>query len=376
LIYHFDIIIYNKLESPILWTEGNEDQSEQGKFRAIPAKYVTSLFEVKSRLNRKNVKDSLQKLDQTKDFKDQLSPLFFCGIIFIDLKEEDNTKEAIIKELINGKDVHGFSGGLVLRYEGDHTCTGLIRIFESEPNKSLDNEQLSPLAKPIDELNIYLTEEGSLTLAERGSGAKFIATSNRQWSVTKIYGVIYDDSDKAIHLDWSRSGFSDFCIDLLSSLEGIPFNDKNKPSFGQVFDKVETKKAPLQPPNKIDGEPFLELEMYDGRIHGERFTIEEMGDELLIKIHVEIFNRGNKSAFIYEDKFKSKYELTAGNSIVKHNDFSLGKSNDEKNIRDILNEKPIEMNYRIIYHADGNEKERLSIERKLKITAENAEFID
>jgi hypothetical protein len=62
-IYHYDIIIYNHLEAPVLWTEGNQDNSEQGKFRAVPAKYVYAVYEVKSRLTKKNVVDAFNKLD-------------------------------------------------------------------------------------------------------------------------------------------------------------------------------------------------------------------------------------------------------------------------------------------------------------------------
>ena len=51
-IYHYDIIIYNQLDAPVLWTEGNEDNSDQGKYRAIPAEHVVAVFEVKSRLTK------------------------------------------------------------------------------------------------------------------------------------------------------------------------------------------------------------------------------------------------------------------------------------------------------------------------------------
>jgi hypothetical protein len=47
-LYHYDIIIYNVLEAPVLWTEGNEDNSEQGKYRAIPAEHVVAVYEVKA----------------------------------------------------------------------------------------------------------------------------------------------------------------------------------------------------------------------------------------------------------------------------------------------------------------------------------------
>src|SRR5437660_1678825 len=33
---HFDVIIYDRLESPVLWREHNPDRSEQGQSRPIP----------------------------------------------------------------------------------------------------------------------------------------------------------------------------------------------------------------------------------------------------------------------------------------------------------------------------------------------------
>ena len=49
-LYHFDVIIYDAMASPVLWIDGNRDSSDQGKKRAIPAKHVRSVFEVKASL--------------------------------------------------------------------------------------------------------------------------------------------------------------------------------------------------------------------------------------------------------------------------------------------------------------------------------------
>src|SRR5438128_1692670 len=48
---HFDIIIYDQLESPILWVEGDPDVSLQGRVRALPVEYVRAVLEVKSRFS-------------------------------------------------------------------------------------------------------------------------------------------------------------------------------------------------------------------------------------------------------------------------------------------------------------------------------------
>ena len=243
-IYHYDIIIYNRLEAPVLWTEGNQDNSEQGKYRAIPAKHVVAVYEVKSRLTKDNVAEALSKLDQTKDFSNQLNKNYTCGAIFIDLKESDKNKESILKELRKGANVFGFSGGMVLRYEGDDTPTGIISLLNTESNSEAESIHCKPLAKRIDDLNIYITEEGNLECAEPGSGAIMVVTAENTWSVSKLYGVTYKEGSISVYLSWSRSNFSEFCINLLSALEGLPYNDKNRPSFGRVFDKIELKMKP------------------------------------------------------------------------------------------------------------------------------------
>src|SRR5262245_32291332 len=45
---HFDVIIYDQLNAPILWVEDHPDVSEGGKSRAIPVELVRSVLEVKS----------------------------------------------------------------------------------------------------------------------------------------------------------------------------------------------------------------------------------------------------------------------------------------------------------------------------------------
>ncbi len=45
---HYDVIIYNRLDSPVLWTEKSPDHSPSGRIRAIPAEYVHGVLEVKT----------------------------------------------------------------------------------------------------------------------------------------------------------------------------------------------------------------------------------------------------------------------------------------------------------------------------------------
>lgn len=59
---HFDVIIYDQLDAPILWVEGHPDVSESGKSRAIPAEYVRAILEVKSTYNSTESKDAIEHL--------------------------------------------------------------------------------------------------------------------------------------------------------------------------------------------------------------------------------------------------------------------------------------------------------------------------
>jgi hypothetical protein len=369
-IYHYDIIIYNRLDAPVLWTEGNEDNSEQGKYRAIPARHVIAVYEVKSRLTKSNVSKSLDKLSQTKDFSDQLNPLYSCGVIFIELKESDNNRESIIKELIKGKDVFGFSGGMVLRYEGDDTCTALINIFDVEQTEENKNNRCQPLAKPIDDLNIYLTEDGSLQIAEKGGGGKLVGSSKNSWYMSKEYSVIFNEGNKSVYLTWSRSNFSDFCIDLLRTLEGLQCNDKT-PRFGQIFDSIERKKAPTQSATPEKGKPFLDLKLYEGDEHGEKLKIDS--DTISFLVFVE--NKGDVAAIISDDSFKSSCELEPGKSAIKPVSLKIEDNNKYNSIMEFLKEGPVEIPYRLVYYPINTDKEFCAIEKNIRITECDIEFI-
>ena len=59
---HFDVIIYDQLESPVLWVEDSPDVSSQGRSLAIPVEYVRSILEVKSIFSTTTVRDAIEHL--------------------------------------------------------------------------------------------------------------------------------------------------------------------------------------------------------------------------------------------------------------------------------------------------------------------------
>ena len=146
---HFDVIIYDQLESPILWVEDNPDNSTQGRSMAIPVEYVRAILEVKASFSARTVKQVLDHLGDlssllrhvdapTDRYKLHIPQTFCCGSIFFELRKAEASSDAALNTIIDGSGLQGFFGGLVLRGEG-HTLphTARIHLTESElPNES------------------------------------------------------------------------------------------------------------------------------------------------------------------------------------------------------------------------------------------------
>ena len=72
---HFDVIIYDKIECPVLWIEKNSDRSNQGQSKAIPVDYVRGVLEIKSTFNRESVSKAFEKLGELTPFLKGIDPL-------------------------------------------------------------------------------------------------------------------------------------------------------------------------------------------------------------------------------------------------------------------------------------------------------------
>ncbi len=373
-LYHYDIIIYQALEAPVLWTEGNYDNSQQGKYLAIPAKYVVALYEVKSRLTKKSVVDSIDKLKEINSFKDQLPDTYHSGVIYVDLKESDVKKTYLIKELYRGVEAHGFIGGMVLRYESDDTSTGMISL---NPIDAPDSEDSSlPLAKKIDDLNIYLTEDGNTQLAESGGGAAVVYTGE-YWAVSKIYGVRYTSKNLIIGLSWSRSGFSQFCIRLINLLDGNYDPDKQI-TFGQIFEKLSIKEATLQESICNPNTPYLRLNI---KKHNESeiptVTYSKRNSEAQINFTVSLDNTGNCPLTVSDDGFKSKIDLPVGGKTEKVVSINVS-INGDKSIEDFkqgIESGRLIIPYRVVYHKQEKNPEFIQVKENVKIMPTSVESV-
>lgn len=369
-IYHYDIIIYDNIESPILWTEGNKDTSELGHYRAIPAKHVYAVYEVKSRITKQSASEAISKLEQINAFSVQLNPRFTCGIIFIDLKEQENKFKSILKEFDKGSNIFGFRGGMILRYEGDEYITGLISLHEPNNQNSCMNDKSWPLAKSVNGLGVYLTEEGGLTITEGGVGAILIADPDRNsWYVSKSYGSSWESSERMVLLNWSRSNFATFCMNLLSSLEGTSIDPKRPPMFGMIFDNIQLQKAPLQSEKRQHGLPFISLKIVDSDKNGVAFE----SNKINLSFTVEIKNECDKEIILSDDRFKTKIDVAADGKVGKFVTL-IGECRNVKPFKKKLAMEGFELPYRIVYYETTGEKVLYAVEKLVRFKDSKVEF--
>jgi hypothetical protein len=374
-IYHYDVIIYNKLEAPVLWVDGNADESEQGKFRAIPAKYVSCIFEVKATLNKKSAAESVKKLSEINGFKDQLPANFCCGSIFFELKNSENKSKTILPELLKGMNLFKCIGGMILRAEVDPSMIGIAEFGLSEPHETRDLANNLHLARPIDELELYATEEGNIQFAGSGVGATFVTTGKNEWSFSKTYSRSHYEGSKMVHLTWSRSNFSEFIALLLISLEQLPREQKEQFSFGRVFETAERKEIPEQSVTPIKGLPFVKLEVKANEETGEFLTFEQNENgEWILWFAIVATNMGAEEVILSNNAFEKSAKIPPGKTAkTRENVLVQLKDAQPVSIEQVLEEikssgSPINYSSRFVYKTKEEKGDYYSLHKSFKIT--------
>jgi hypothetical protein len=125
---HFDVIIYDRLEAPVLWIENTPDATEIGTSRAIPAEFVRGVLEVKAAFNTKSVADAIEHLSDldsllqdvdapNQQFKKFLPQRFFTAVVFFELRNEDRNAWSALSKFIPDRN-RVWPGGLILSGEG------------------------------------------------------------------------------------------------------------------------------------------------------------------------------------------------------------------------------------------------------------------
>lgn len=196
---HFDVVIYDRLEAPVLWIEENPDMSSAGRSLAIPVEYVHAVLEVKSQLTVKTARDAISHLadlkplmsgqdDTNERYKLHLPQGFVCGCIFVDLSQESSKNPKLLAEFIEGAGLRGYFGGLILRGEA-HTLphTGRVSLLQSE----------EPVAA--------IVRDGQAQLLEFGMAKSVKVTEMLHLSAM---------------MKWSESEFAQFGFDLVAMMRG------------------------------------------------------------------------------------------------------------------------------------------------------------
>ncbi|MFP9097927.1 DUF6602 domain-containing protein [Flavobacterium sp. RHBU_24] len=205
---HYDVIIYDQLESPVLWVEGNPDSSSQGRSMAIPVEYVCGVIEVKAVFNKKSVKQAVNQLGKLRplmgfrkpsvhDYRFYLPENFFCATVFFELHKENERDFGALDALLDGSDLRGFYGGYILRPE----------LHEQYSSGKISFE--------------YLREE----VDPNNSSLLF-------WSSSKCKKV--NDLYLRARLLHSETHFSEFAFDIIALLKGTyrPYSLSSMYGFG------------------------------------------------------------------------------------------------------------------------------------------------
>jgi hypothetical protein len=192
---HYDVIIYNRLDSPVLWTEISPDHSMSGRIRAIPAEYVHGVLEVKSTFNAKNIADAFKKLnelapllgieDSNEPYKQYIPSDFYMGMIFFELPEREQDKLQLLNKLMPANFLRGFFGGIVLSAEGlDQRNTAQFRYV------SVSGSPLPPLAK-IKNRTLVSEEDGIWSDSKERSPGEY-TTCMFSWAVQNFALFAFD----------------------------------------------------------------------------------------------------------------------------------------------------------------------------------------
>jgi len=185
---HFDVIIFDALNAPVLWRTDNPDQSSQGSVLAIPVEHVLAVLEIKASLNA-------GRLSPRSPSSPSLTPL---------------------AELSAELPRSCYTGGIVLSAAADSTdyAAAAIRLFDSS----------------------------TPTQADIGPGRQRLLAGDPLSD-----SVPAGDRHRSVRLVWSPSAFALFAHDLVAMLRGTYQHEAFSSRHGLSYPTPETGPAALFP---------------------------------------------------------------------------------------------------------------------------------
>lgn len=233
-LYHYDIIIYNRLDSPVLWTESDSS----GKAQAIPAKFIYHIIEVKSTFDGKNIRDGLKKIKSLDEFKEFLPDHFKSSLLFVEMKNGVINKQNILRKFY-GSLPFSFNEALILRSELNEDMSATLHLQKLKD----EEEKITPLAKDIDEIKMTKTDFG-FNLETGGTSLELSKDKKKpeKIHVIKGYSSTVHEKELMISLRWSFNEFSAFSFRLLNALH--PYNPINygASEFGKIYNVISFQK--------------------------------------------------------------------------------------------------------------------------------------
>lgn len=165
----FDVIIYNQMESPVLWVEGSPDEAAHRRVRAIPAEHVCGVIEVKSAFSKRTSEAAIDKLRELGPYfgDEEVRPKhvpkflpanFFCATVFFELRKADAKQVSAVHTHFPSR-IRKYYGPLILRGEGLHPeNSGVIwGSYNAEGSKPIP-----------DDTPASLLEQGMHPISENG----------------------------------------------------------------------------------------------------------------------------------------------------------------------------------------------------------------
>jgi len=150
---HYDVIIYDQLQAPVLWASKSPDQSAHGRDRIIPVEYVHSIIEVKSQFTMATVKKAVKKLGEVDPYLAETNERgtalprffpdhFFKGCVFFERRKSRESLQKTLDEFLPLFNSRGVPGVIVLRDEyhpNESFRMWITRITEANPPEGRKN---------------------------------------------------------------------------------------------------------------------------------------------------------------------------------------------------------------------------------------------
>lgn len=175
----WDIIVYDSMESPVLFVREDGDTQESDGKRGIPVEYVKAVIEVKATFNKASSKKATEKLMKLREFlrkygseenKPALPNTFSAFAVFFEtkVKNEKEYRDALGEmSIMWQKDpLVQYQGGLIIRGQSCPDLSASISYMLSGGQVNVENmlvpycEASNPVDSFVDDMSISVFSAG------------------------------------------------------------------------------------------------------------------------------------------------------------------------------------------------------------------------